>query len=515
MNQGQPHAEGVIALQSRVTFSCAHPSSIASLSTPIRLGPLDQVVFPFVPIAVVFVYPHPSTELSEANASTKADLIPLNRLQRALERVLDYYPHLSGRLQLNENDKSPEIGSLGKGADLLSATCNARLQSFYSASEGRLIVTDLPDGGNSLLAPYNPDFQVICKNPLLTVQHTRFACGSVALGIRLPHILCDGDGYFQFCRDLAEIYREIRRNEATPLNEIKLQQEPLLQPYLGDLYQMTDTERKEALEFKPWLFTYSSPSEEATSAQSPPPPLVTGKVLRFSASELQSLKLHATDQTAKNSFATTFDALAAHLYQRVYHARKQHAKHSGNTEQEISTAFLAPVNQRGVDRLNLTNRYFANAVLAVFGSLPTDTLENGPLHTIASHVHNLVRAVSPEEANKTLRWISAQTDKSRILPGFRLDQNIFMASQWCKFGVYAGMDFDEFEGKKLDAALAFPPFTPISLVDGLTYFMATEEQLKHGPSDSSIDVAMALLDDLWPNLDQDPLFRKFKSQSIS
>jgi hypothetical protein len=65
--------------------------------------------------------------------------------------------------------------------------------------------------------------------------------------------------------------------------------------------------------------------------------------------------------------------------------------------------------------------------------------------------------------------------------------------------------------------LVQPPFTIISLVDGLTYFLATEDQLKNlqgatrsSGNQESVDVAMALSDPLWKFLDQDPLFRQFQ-----
>lgn len=84
-----------------------------------------------------------------------------------------------------------------------------------------------------------------------------------------------------------------------------------------------------------------------------------------------------------------------------------------------------------------------------------------------------------------------------------------MMSQWNKFGMYRGTELD------VPPALVAQPFTPISLIDGLIYFMATEDQLRQsevstGSTTGSIDVSLALSKPIWDILDQDVRFRRYR-----
>jgi hypothetical protein len=95
--------------------------------------------------------------------------------------------------------------------------------------------------------------------------------------------------------------------------------------------------------------------------------------------------------------------------------------------------------------------------------------------------------------------------------GFSFEKGSFLVSQWCKFDMYRGAELDSLP------TLVSTPFTPISLVDGLTYLLATEDQLHQSPAgsgatSSSIDVNMALSHPLWAILDQDPRFRRHCKQ---
>ena len=184
-------------------LQCANESSVASLESPFKLGPLDELVFPFVPIQNVFVYRKPAAKSSETR------LLPIERLRQALPYLLDHYPHLTGRLQFNTETHAPEISRLGTGTVLLEARCDVRLDELFPSDRAseRLLVTDLPDCGAALTPPFDPSIDGVCRDPLLAIQHTRFACGGVVLGIRLHHIVCDAGGYFKLVRDMAEIYR--------------------------------------------------------------------------------------------------------------------------------------------------------------------------------------------------------------------------------------------------------------------------------------------------------------------
>jgi len=532
-------ASSPVRVFSREPVHCADASSLSHLSSPVRLGPLDQIVLPFVPIAVVFVY---RRAVAEAQNDSE-ELLPLGRLRRALARLLDYYPHLTGRVAFNAADKAPQIDRLGSGAELLVAQCDQPLDSFAVAAPDdapdapvRLTLLSLPGGGNNLLAPFALDFspEVICSRPLLTVQHTRFACGGVALGVRLLHTLCDADGFFQFARDLAELCRKLKAAGGAPQPALQLQHPPVTRSFMDDL-AMTDEERHETLKFKPTVYALNpeapiaafAPSADAAAvpaaavgtdsaaavpvaAASPPPPVV-GRVLRFSAQELAALKAEASE--GAQGPVTTFDALSAHLWQSVYRARRRLAESAGLSAAEaaasVSNEFLTSVNYRGPSRLDLPERYFPNVIFAPFFALPPGQLADAPLATVAAAVHAGVRKLGREEALQSLRWVAAQPDKSRVRLGFQYEKGGFLVSQWTRFDMHAGMGLGD-DGAD-QPVLVSTPFTPISLVDGLVYYLPTGAATPgSGGVEQGQDVNLALSEPAWHVLDKDERFRRHR-----
>ena len=83
-----------VKVMTRHTLQCARVSVVSSLNAPFKLGPLDQLVSPSIPVAVVFVY----------KSITAQQPVCVQRLKRASELLLGYYPHLTGRLQIDEAD---------------------------------------------------------------------------------------------------------------------------------------------------------------------------------------------------------------------------------------------------------------------------------------------------------------------------------------------------------------------------------------------------------------------------
>jgi hypothetical protein len=110
---------------------------------------------------------------------------------------------------------------------------------------------------------------------------------------------------------------------------------------------------------------------------------------------------------------------------------------------------------------------------------------------------------SKEEINGSLRWVAAQPDKRKIRQDFRYGNGSFMVSQWNKFDMYTGAVFE------VPPVLVSPPFMPVSLVDGLAYFLPTEEQGTEGDT-GAIDVSLSLSELVWGILEQDKEFRRFR-----
>lgn len=505
-------------------LQCANKSAVAALGSPFKLGPIDQMVLPFVPIEVVFVYKKPGS--STQSSSILDELIPVERLWQALCYLLDYYPHLTGRLSFIGDGHVPEVTRLGEGAELLEAQCGLRLDDLCPSTRasGRLVISDLPAAGTALLAPFSRTIEGVCRDPIFAVQHTRFSCGGVALGIRLHHIMCDAHGFFQLARDMAEIYRALR-----PSLPPVLACPPEIRSYLRNPMSLEETQ--EAIRYQPAMYYLEGsdrvkPEVPALDAEPLAGPPVSGRVLRFSGPKLRAIKELATNPSGKG-WVSTFEALSAYLYQQIYRARVKHLETQGVTVSEaasqLSRGFLASIDIRDPHRLNLPARYFPNAIYCPFTYSPHELVADSPLWQVTESVHNLIRSVEPEHMAKTPRWIAAQPDKGRIKLNYSFFNGSFIASQWSKFDMYVGVDFDADEsGKPLPPSVVGPPFTRLALVDGLALFLSTEEQFyrvtgQDGSCSSSkdvpcaVDVQLTLNEALWSILDEDKQFRGFCS----
>ncbi|KAI5890686.1 uncharacterized protein SCHCODRAFT_02690613 [Schizophyllum commune H4-8] len=487
----------LVQVTSKRPLFCAHKEAVKRLPPIFRLGPFDQLTVHYLPVAVIFVYDAADAEHKEP--------VSAERLEKALSQLLDYYPHLTGRRRINPVDGTAELDQLGSGAALYIAECGSRLDAFYTESpdgQAHLAMSDLPGSGAQLIAPSESTLEGAAADPILTVQYTRFACGSVSLGVCLQHIVCDLDGFMQLMRHLAEIYHGITAAETaggTHLDMV-LEATPWIQSHVPENVEkeFTADEQVENYTEDPSPASRANPS----SARLDPPPPVIGKILRFSGAELKAIKDAATDVSG-SGWVSTFEAFSAHLWQCVHRARTQlmpeRDEGSGDTLETCSD-FLAPVNCR--PRLGLPARYFPNAVICPYARLPFATLQNASLPKIAQTLHDALQAVTRERVEGTLRYISARAGV--VKQRFRHGPDSFIVTPWNKVDMY-GVYFDA--EKRVAPVLVSAPFTPISLVNGLAYFLPTGPQKD---SDGSIDVSLTLYAPVWEALEGDPNFRKFK-----
>jgi hypothetical protein len=112
------------------------------------------------------------------------------------------------------------------------------------------------------------------------------------------------------------------------------------------------------------------------------------------------------------------------------------------------------------------------------------------------------RSISDSEAEQTLQWIDAQPNKNHIKLGFRPGPGSFMISQWSAFDLYGpGSQFV----KGRIPVLVSPPFTPISLIDGLAYILPPHPV--NGEVGDGLVVYLSLVKDIWEEIDQESLLR--------
>eukprot|EP01057_Protomagalhaensia_wolfi_P000436 Protomagalhaensia_wolfi_Nauph_80__435@NODE_1240_length_1638_cov_122_243277_g953_i0_p1_GENE_NODE_1240_length_1638_cov_122_243277_g953_i0NODE_1240_length_1638_cov_122_243277_g953_i0_p1_ORF_typecomplete_len520_score104_36Transferase/PF02458_15/7_1e53Condensation/PF00668_20/1_8e05_NODE_1240_length_1638_cov_122_243277_g953_i0771636 len=485
----------------RVSQQTIKPASLPP-EGPWLLGPMDKLVPPGIPIAVVFLYESASC-LPTTSPAAAAASVPL--LAAALSHLLDFYPQLGGRLGRGSDSY---VHSLGSGAELFVALSKEPLSAFQSRSRF-YSVADLPDGGNALLPPLSADLWG--DVPLLAVQHTRFPCGAISLGIRVPHSLCDGTGFFQLVKDLATLYDQLLFKDLPP----HLPQPPVVAAHLASYAtSLTPVEKEKVLNFHSNLYM-TEPQQEAqgssadfsTSVTDPESPetavtrsetpvgtdpeikehsktdSVTGRVLEFKRSELERLK-EASAKEGAEGWVSTFEALAAHIWKHVFAARRR----SGLLP--AAPSILVSVDVR--DNCQLPPRYFPNATFTPFVTVDPEILlqSSSSRQFAAAAIHECVR--QDLKVDENCQWVAVQSTAVKS----RLDwtQRPLLVSSWTKMNIAVPLG-------GIPPCLVAPPFTPNSLVDGLVYFLPAAAD--------GVNVYLALHETLWPLLDEDPEFRQF------
>ncbi|WVF67793.1 hypothetical protein IAT40_002554 [Kwoniella sp. CBS 6097] len=424
-----------------------------------ELGPLDRLAVNWFPIITVFLYAH------SINSTT---------LQTAIEVLLDYYPHLAGRLHNDTKDGAARITHPGAGVDLYLAESEGGEPITYYIHEGNSSLDLFPDGGRSLI-PSDPSSAsgTSADNedqplPLLSFQLTHFPRGGSALGVLLSHVVADAHGFTQLLKDLSFLYNELSQGVDNP----SLPVPPHITAYQPSVPTLTSS-------FRSNLYSLDPPSHGPFSID------VVGKVIRFDKTILSSLKVAATPQAATNgdrdAWISTFNALSAHLYQTIHRARV-------SSDEPLSPPdYFTSINLRKHLQHVLTggdpSRYFPNCTINPFLTIPSEKLLNAPLSEVAMALHALSRSFNPGEAERTIDWLAANPG---VHHGFRFGNGCFMVTQWTGFDLYA----IEMGKRPLRISL---PFTERSLVDGLAYFMPTEEK-------GAIDVYLTLASKAWDAL---------------
>ncbi|KAH8807360.1 transferase [Xylogone sp. PMI_703] len=477
----------------KITITATHVVQSAhpiSLEEPFILGPFDQLGHFATPINVVWIY-----------ESSSVDLIPLERLHKALSRLLDYYPQLTGRLHINHDTDARSITRIGTGIQLLEASCDASLQSFArssSASNREFSVFDFPGAGNALLTPWDLSLDGRQREPLLTIQRTKLACSAVAIGMRISHAVCGAGGFLGLYQDLAEIYR------ATDPERYELASPPYLPSFMAtQMLHMDAEERQKVLAERPPRFSLRDDDvgaarhaeNEARFQENLKTDPIVGQTLRFSPSALAKLKGLAVDPERSGSARmSAFAALSAHLWQRIHLARLGQAKSSPNNEKTSafsSSAFGTVVSF--VPHLGLHPRSFANMVVTPFVVLDSTKLAQAPLWEISKTISDQIRDVSEDEVRKLGSWIAAQPKKSHIHLDFPSTRTSFIASGWHRFPLYSGAE--------LDVAPTFAsPVYMETMLDGMVYFLEPKAR------DGGLEAIASLKSSTWEALDKDVEF---------
>ncbi|CAF4696777.1 unnamed protein product [Rotaria sp. Silwood1] len=438
----------------------------------LKLSPNDWIISSIHSINCIYFYNIQQWSLYEKQS--KDMFMNVEQLILSLRKLLEYYPLLNGILKLfDEDNKVSIVQHDSKGGILFVSTkVNISLSDLPLSVEEYTNTKIIPDALQLI--------NVVDTDILFHIRHTRFSCGSVALGISLNHQVGDAHSYFQIIKDWAQLYKNLEYQPNV------CHQRTLLEPTLTDIDILkktnSDFDNRKSLAIK---------TENSLLIEQPKQIIL--KIFRFSADELNRMKSDASSHLLSNvTYVSTFDVLTAHLYRHVMLARNYST--SSITKLYISTNIRSRLIQPLIPKT-----YFGNAIMFSYLEMNMKELINeNNLSLLASQVHKAIEKNNNNDIRTTLSWIICQMDKKKISPTFKLDETDFTIAAWNKMGMYSDSDFE------LDiypCRIILPKDTKFN---GTAILFSTEK------NDTSIDVILGLEINEMERLETNSNFRKYR-----
>jgi len=419
-----------------------------------------------------YVYFYDIKQWSKYEQDSNEMFMNVEHLKTSLKKLLEYYPMIAGRFKCQADNTMMIEGD--DGVPFVSASTNIALTDLPLSSKEYSCISDHPE---SLQLINPPDYIKPIEQPLFQIQHTRFTCGSVALGIHLHHYVADAQGYIQLIRDWAQLYKN------PSFRPVVCHDRSLMMPTTAQLNQM---------KCRP---DFDKPKPEFMGQTiDPHQPPSTLKIFRFGADELKKMKIAATEQLTKSdvAFVSTFDVLSAHLAHHVTLARHKCGGTTNIAQINIVTNTRTRINPP------LPQNYFGNAILSSSLELEIEKIIcEDNLGLLSSKIHQTIEEKTSDRIQETLAWIVVQPDKSKIWATFQWQRDLLITA-WNKMGQYINFAFE------LDVApkRITKPFGDILV--GSAYFFATET------NDESIDVMLSLTQEQMNNLEGNQKFRSYQ-----
>ena len=450
--------------------------------TTLQLSPIDLLMQLDWTIRLVSFYRAPSQ--TQKTTQPGEEFMPASAMCRALQQLLHHYPLLSGRLDGPLEDGSLRVlhgGSSELGVPFHTAIASVPLSALSLAVGEYSSLSSLPPSLD-LLPPF--DYARPLSQALLSVQHTRFACGGVSVAFHVHHIVADMIGLVGLLRDWRDLYRRVSAGDAAPVLDV----EPTCNRRLLIPQLAPDQIQKAASEYDGDIYTAraipaaAAGAASASLAPAVPPSRCLTRVLHFSRQELsQMVRAASSSPSCTSPWVSTFEALAAHLMRLVHRARfgtkqlSEVAASAGATESSSSSAAAAastaassttpdlpprrlpdgtPLmsallvsNIRSRTTPALPARYFGNAVTKVCASVPAamslrDDARFVGLASTASTVHDALANLDSLDITRSLCWMFSQPRKDLIELRFPQSHEMCISS-WAKLGLYEALEFDE------------------------------------------------------------------------
>ncbi|XP_031479040.1 agmatine coumaroyltransferase-2-like [Nymphaea colorata] len=339
-----------------------------SYQTPIQ--PPTNVLMPLSPfdtvtnqthIGILYAYrpPNPSNEA----------------IEQGLRRVLAEYREFAGRLIFNDNGHQCILLN-DKGMRFIEATSDSPLGSSI-------------DKPSPYYLDLHPDITGI--EELAQVQLTRFACGSMVVGITTHHAVSDGLAASYFFVAWGQTVRDGLPVQPLPLHDRSIfipRNPPFCQFEHSNIEYMAHQGKAKHQELQ-----HTIVMERA----------------HFPSAFLEKLKSKASGDNPCDKPYTTFECLTAHLWRKITRVR--------NLEGELTTKIRIAVNGRfRMRKPTVPMRYLGNVVLWAWPHSKVKDLLCKPVVHAARLIHDAVARVDDDYFRSFIDFSNLKEKMEGLVP---------------------------------------------------------------------------------------------------
>ncbi|KAF8732929.1 hypothetical protein HU200_015279 [Digitaria exilis] len=293
---------------------------------------------------------------------------PFAVLPRAFASALALFPALAGRVVVVPGD----------GSHVVVVDAEDTVPFVLAKSELSVADIDADAPASELLdrlaPPSGDDGDVVGgRAPALALRATRFACGGVALGMRVAHALCDGAGATKFLAAAARFARGEGPPDVAPVWDRR----ELLGPRQPPRVATQVFDRVLALDHD---VARRGPYGAAGEQQ------VTRQCFHVSDANVEALRARLADEVGLR--LTTFEVIASFIW-------RAKVKANGTSSGEV-VKMVYSMNISKIINPTLPDGYWGNVCVPVYVAVAAGDLIAQPLATTAAMIKRSKQAVDDE-----------------------------------------------------------------------------------------------------------------------
>ncbi|KAI1399978.1 transferase family protein [Hypoxylon fuscum] len=458
------------------------PTNTPKQITTTKLSIVDASVARFSPCSAIWLY-------DRANKVDARDPAVFGRLEEALKRTLDDYPHFSGQLRwASKEDVEGGVNPrhLGRpvvvygaaedpGVELILARDSRELSAIVPSREERSTVKQVWNATDFPQNDFQPKTQLAFSSladfeglPGVAIQMTAFKCGGFAVSIKVTHCLSDAMCLMHFAHTWAAQSRLLSGNDRSVTARINYEKPQFDPPQLDQQANLTasgvspDPEKiskaralpmhrydwwaTDAPGYPNWATASSNatkpPAEELARLELSPssfPPWPTWNMaapvehvqIRFKAEVVAKMKKAAETslpESLSGHRVSRLDAVLAHVWILINRAR-QHQ----NTQDQV---FLnITLGLRGRVERPLLDAFVGSPLLLAYVSKVGSEASAATIGAIAGSIRQTMSQFTPNAVSAYIHDLAFEASPQRLWQAF-LGTNHTLVTSWVRAGAY-------------------------------------------------------------------------------